>query len=155
MVYGLWGWFDMVLFIFIKKILVGELIDVFNYGYYCWDFIYIDDIVEGVICILDYVVVLNLEWLGVNLDLGIGKGFYCIYNIGSNNLVELLCFIEIIEDWVGRKVEKNFLFMQFGDVLVIYVNVDDLIFDVGYKLNIIVEEGIVNFVDWYWEFYGV
>lgn len=154
-VYGPWGRPDMALFIFTKKILAGEPIDVFNHGRHRRDFTYIDDIVEGVVRTLDHVAEPNPEWSGANPDPGTGKGPYRIYNIGSNNPVELSRFIEIIEDRVGKKAEKNLLPMQPGDVPATYANVDDLIDDVGYKPSTTVEEGIANFVDWYREFYGV
>lgn len=154
-VYGPWGRPDMALFIFTKKILAGEPIDVFNHGQHRRDFTYIDDIVEGVIRTLDHVAEPNLEWTGENPDPGTGKGPYRIYNIGSNNPVELSRFIEIIEERVGKKAEKNMLPLQPGDVPATYANVDDLIADVGYKPGTTVEEGIANFVDWYREFYKV
>ncbi|WP_203300598.1 NAD-dependent epimerase [Marinobacter sediminum] len=154
-VYGPWGRPDMALFIFTKKILAGEPIDVFNHGQHRRDFTYIDDIVEGVIRTLDHVAEPNLEWTGENPDPGTGKGPYRIYNIGSNNPVELSRFIEIIEERVGKKAEKNLLPLQPGDVPATYANVDDLIADVGYKPGTTVEEGIANFVDWYREFYDV
>ncbi|WP_372981870.1 NAD-dependent epimerase [Marinobacter sediminum] len=154
-VYGPWGRPDMALFIFTKKILAGEPIDVFNHGQHRRDFTYIDDIVEGVIRTLDHVAEPNLEWTGENPDPGTGKGPYRIYNIGSNNPVELSRFIEIIEERVGKKAEKNMLPLQPGDVPATYANVDDLIADVGYKPGTTVEEGIANFVDWYREFYNV
>ena len=154
-VYGPWGRPDMALFIFTKKILAGEPIDVFNHGRHRRDFTYIDDIVEGVVRTLDHVAEPNPEWSGANPDPGTSKGPYRIYNIGSNNPVELSRFIEIIEDRVGKKAEKNLLPMQPGDVPATYANVDDLIDDVGYKPSTTVEEGIANFVDWYREFYGV
>lgn len=111
MVYGFWGCLDMVLFLFIKVILEGKFIDVFNYGNYWRDFIYVDDIVEGVVCMLDNVVVFNLNWIGDKFDFVISKGLYCLYNIGSNQLIELLCYIEVLEECFGKKVEKNLLFM--------------------------------------------
>ena len=154
-VYGPWGRPDMALFIFTKKILAGEPIDVFNHGHHKRDFTYIDDIVEGVIRTLDHVAEPNPDWSGAQPDPGTGKGPYRIYNIGSNNPVELSRFIEIIEERVGKKAEKNLLPMQPGDVPATYANVDDLIKDVDYKPSTSVEEGIANFVEWYREFYKV
>lgn len=154
-VYGPWGRPDMALFIFTKKILAGEPIDVFNHGQHRRDFTYIDDIVEGVIRTLDHVAEPNQDWTGENPDPGTGKGPYRIYNIGSNNPVELSRFIEIIEERVGKKAEKNLLPLQPGDVPATYANVDDLITDVEYKPGTTVEEGIANFVDWYRDFYNV
>lgn len=154
-VYGPWGRPDMALFIFTKKILAGEPIDVFNNGNHKRDFTYIDDIVEGVVRTLDQVAAPNSEWSGEAPDPSTSKAPYRIYNIGSNNPVELSRFIEIIEERAGKKAQKNLLPMQPGDVPATYANVDSLINDVGYKPKTSVEEGIANFVDWYREFYQV
>lgn len=154
-VYGPWGRPDMALFIFTKKILAGEPIDVFNHGNHKRDFTYIDDIVEGVIRTLDQVAQPNPGWDGKSPEPGTSKAPYRIYNIGSNNPVELSRFIEIIEERTGKKAQKNLLPMQPGDVPATYADVDDLINDVGYKPATDVEEGIARFVDWYREFYQV
>jgi UDP-glucuronate 4-epimerase len=154
-VYGPWGRPDMALFIFTKKILAGEPIDVFNHGHHKRDFTYIDDIVEGVVRTLDQVALPNNDWSGDAPDPGTSKAPNRIYNIGSNNPIELSRFIEIIEERTGKKAQKNLLPMQPGDVPATYANVDNLISDVGYKPNTSVEEGIANFVDWYREFYQV
>ncbi len=154
-VYGPWGRPDMALFIFTRKILAGEPIDVFNHGRHKRDFTYIDDIVEGVIRTLDHVATSNGQWSGDRPDPGTSKAPYRIYNIGSNNPVELSRFIEIIEDKLGRKAEKNLLPMQAGDVPATYADVGALIEDVGYKPDTSVEEGISRFVDWYRDFYQV
>ncbi|PAV24800.1 UDP-glucuronate 4-epimerase [Tamilnaduibacter salinus] len=154
-VYGPWGRPDMALFIFTRKILAGEPIDVFNYGHHKRDFTYIDDIVEGVIRTLDHVAEPNTDWRGDQPDPGTSKAPYRVYNIGSNNPVALSRFIEIIEERVGRKAEKNLLPMQPGDVPATYADVDDLIQDVGYKPDTPVEEGIARFVDWYRSYYQV
>lgn len=154
-VYGPWGRPDMALFIFTKKILAGEPIDVFNHGNHKRDFTYIDDIVEGVIRTLDQVASPNEAWSGQVPDPGTSKAPYRIYNIGSNNPVELSRFIEIIEQRTGKKAQKNLLPMQPGDVPATYADVDGLINDVGYKPETSVEEGIANFVDWYRDFYQV
>lgn len=154
-VYGPWGRPDMAPFIFTKKILAGEPIDVFNHGHHKRDFTYIDDIVEGVVRTLDQIAQPNKDWSGQAPDPGTSKAPYRIYNIGSNNPVELSRFIEIIEERTGKKAQKNLLPMQPGDVVATYANVDDLIRDVGYKPATGVEEGIGSFVDWYKEFYQV
>ena len=154
-VYGPWGRPDMAPFIFTKKILAGESIDVFNHGHHMRDFTYIDDIVEGVVRTLDQVALPNNDWSGQTPDPGTSKAPYRIYNIGSNNPVELSRFIEIIEERTGKKAQKNMLPMQPGDVVATYANVDDLISDVGYKPVTGVEEGIANFVGWYRDFYQV
>ncbi|WP_298447524.1 NAD-dependent epimerase [uncultured Marinobacter sp.] len=154
-VYGPWGRPDMALFIFTRKILAGQPIDVFNHGNHKRDFTYIDDIVEGVIRTLDQVARPNEKWSGAAPDPSTSKAPYRIYNIGSNNPVELSRFIEIIEERTGKKAIKNLLPMQPGDVPATYANVDDLISDVGYKPETPVEEGIAKFVDWYRDFYEV
>lgn len=154
-VYGPWGRPDMALFIFTRKILAGEPIDVFNHGHHRRDFTYIDDIVEGVIRTLDSVASPNEDWSGDRPDPGTSKAPYRIYNIGSNNPVELSRFIEIIEERIGKKAIKNLLPLQAGDVPATYADVDALIDDVGYKPSTSVEDGIARFVDWYRDFYGV
>jgi UDP-glucuronate 4-epimerase len=154
-VYGPWGRPDMALFIFTRKILAGEPIDVFNYGNHRRDFTYIDDIVEGVIRTLDRVAAPNQDWSGKHPDPGTSLSPYRLYNIGSNNPVELSRFIEVIEERVGRKARKNLLPLQPGDVPDTYANVDALIQDVGYKPATPVEEGIARFVDWYRDYYKV
>ena len=152
-VYGPWGRPDMALFIFTKRILNGEPIDVFNHGHHQRDFTYIDDIVEGVIRTLDHVATPNLDWSGATPDSGTSNAPYRLYNIGSNNPVELSRFIEVLEECLGRKAEKNYLPMQPGDVPATYADVQDLIEDVGYRPETPVETGIRNFVDWYRDFY--
>ncbi len=154
-VYGPWGRPDMALFIFTKRILNGEPIDVFNHGHHQRDFTYIDDIVEGVIRTLDHVATPNPEWSGATPDSGTSNAPYRLYNIGSNNPVALGRFIEVLEECLGRKAEKNYLPMQPGDVPATYADVKDLIDDVGYRPETPVETGIRNFVDWYRDFYQV
>lgn len=154
-VYGPWGRPDMALFMFTKNIIEGKPIDVFNYGKHQRDFTYIDDIVEGVIRTLDNVAQPNPEWSGKTPDSATSKAPYRIYNIGSNNPCELLRYIEIIEECVGKKAEKNLLPMQPGDVLATYADVDALIKDVDYKPSTTIEEGVAKFVDWYRDFYKV
>ncbi|MCG8611241.1 MAG: NAD-dependent epimerase [Pseudomonadales bacterium] len=154
-VYGPWGRPDMALFLFTKKILAGEPIDVFNYGNHRRDFTYIDDIVEGVIRTLDNVAQPNENWDGKQPDPGTSKAPYRIYNIGSNRPVELLRYIEILEECLGKKAEKNLLPLQPGDVPDTYANVDDLIADVDYQPATVIEDGVARFVEWYREFYQV
>jgi len=154
-VYGPWGRPDMAPFIFTKKILAGEPIDVFNHGHHKRDFTYIDDIVEGVVRTLDQIAQPNPQWSGVQPDPSTSRGPYRIYNIGSNNPVELARFIETIEHCTGKKAEKNLLPMQPGDVVATYANVDGLINDVGYKPETQLEQGIEQFVQWYRDFYKV
>lgn len=154
-VYGPWGRPDMALFMFTKNIIEGKPIDVFNYGKHQRDFTYIDDIVEGVIRTLDHVAQPNPEWSGKNPDSATSKAPYRIYNIGSNNPCELLRYIEIIEECVGKKAIKNMLPLQPGDVPATYANVEALIKDVDYKPSTPIEEGVAKFVEWYRDFYQV
>ncbi|MCS5636264.1 MAG: NAD-dependent epimerase [Myxococcota bacterium] len=154
-VYGPWGRPDMSLFLFTKKIIAGDPIDVFNHGNHRRDFTYIDDIVEGVVRTLDKVATPNSQWSGDEPDSATGAAPYRLYNIGSNNPVELLRYIELIEERLGKKAEKNFLPLQPGDVPDTYANVDSLMEDVGYKPTTPIEVGIARFVDWYRDYYGV
>lgn len=154
-VYGPWGRPDMALFIFTKKILAGEPIDVFNYGHHRRDFTYIDDIVEGVVRTLDHVAPSNTQWSGDKPDPATSKAPYRIYNIGSNNPVELLRYIEVLEDCLGKKAIKNLLPLQPGDVPDTYADVDALIEDVDYKPTTPVEVGIEKFVKWYRDYYKI
>jgi UDP-glucuronate 4-epimerase len=154
-VYGPWGRPDMALFMFTKNIIEGKPIDVFNYGKHQRDFTYIDDIVEGVIRTLDHVAQPNPDWSGANPDSATSKAPYRLYNIGSNNPCELSRYIELIEQSLGMKAEKNLLPMQPGDVLATYADVDALIQDVDYKPSTQLEEGVANFVAWYRDFYKV
>lgn len=154
-VYGPWGRPDMAPILFTKKILAGESIDVFNYGNHRRDFTYVDDIVEGVIRTLDHVAVGNQEWSGLHPDPASSQSPYRIYNIGSNNPVELLHFIEVLEDCLGKKAVKNLLPMQQGDVPDTYADVDALIKDVNYKPSTSVEVGLENFARWYRDYYKV
>lgn len=152
-VYGPWGRPDMALFIFTRKILAGEPIDVFNFGHHRRDFTYVDDIVEGVIRTLDKVAEPNSAWNGDAPDSATSVSPYRLYNIGSNNPIELLRYIEVLEDCLGKKAEKNLLPLQPGDVPDTYANVDALVQDVGYKPSTPIEQGIANFVEWYREYY--
>ncbi len=154
-VYGPWGRPDMSPIIFTRKILAGEPIDIFNYGNHRRDFTYIDDIVEGVIRTLDQITPVNPMWSGNNPDPATAKSPYRIYNIGSNNPVELLHFIELLETCLGKKAVKNELPLQPGDVPNTYADVDALIKDVGYKPNTSIEVGIERFVKWYRDYYKI
>lgn len=154
-VYGPWGRPDMALFLFTKNILAGKPIDVFNYGDHKRDFTYIDDIVEGVIRTLDKVATSNPDWTGDDPDPGTGKAPWRVYNIGNNNPCDLLRYIEVLEDCLGKKAEQNMLPLQPGDVPYTYADTSDLMNDVGYKPDTSVEEGIAKFVEWYREFYKV
>lgn len=154
-VYGPWGRPDMALFLFTRKILAGEPIDVFNYGHHRRDFTYIDDIVEGVVRTLDKVATPNTQWNGDSPDPATAKGPYRLYNIGSNRPVELLRYIEILEECLGKKATKNLLPLQLGDVPDTYANVDALIEDVDYQPSTPIELGVENFVRWYRDYYKV
>jgi UDP-glucuronate 4-epimerase len=154
-VYGPWGRPDMALFMFTKAILAGRPIDVFNYGKMKRDFTYIDDIVEGVVRVLDKIPVPNLAWSGDTPDPGISSAPYKIYNIGNNQPIELMRFIEALEDCLAMKAEKNLLPLQPGDVPVTYADVDDLVKDVGFKPNTPIESGIERFIKWYRSYYEV
>jgi len=152
-VYGPWGRPDMALFLFTKAILEGKPIDVFNYGKHRRDFTYINDIVEGVIRVLDNVATPNPDWTGADPDSATSAGPYQLYNIGNNQPVELMHYIHVLEECLGKKAEKNMLPLQPGDVPDTYANVEDLVRDVGYKPDTTVEEGISNFVEWYLGYY--
>ncbi|WP_136526972.1 NAD-dependent epimerase [Geomonas ferrireducens] len=154
-VYGPWGRPDMALFLFTKAILEGRPIDIFNYGKMRRDFTFVDDIVEGVIRVSDKVPQGNPAWSGDAPDPGTSYAPYKIYNIGNNSPVELLRFIEVLEDALGQKAEKNLLPIQPGDVPATYADVDDLMADVGFRPATSIEEGIGRFVQWYREFYRV
>ncbi len=154
-VYGPWGRPDMAYFKFTEAILKGEPIDVYNHGKMRRDFTYIDDIAEGVVRTSDRVAAANPDWNSDDPDSASSLAPYRIYNIGNNNPVELMRLIEVIEENLGIKAEKNFLPMQPGDVLATYADVDDLMNDVGFKPATPIEEGVGRFVEWYKEFYQV
>ena len=153
-VYGPWGRPDMALFLFTKAIMEDKPIDVFNYGRMQRDFTYIDDIVEGVVRVIDKIPGPNPNWNGDNPDAASSYAPYKLYNIGNNNPVELLTFIETLESCLGRKARKNLLPIQPGDVPATYADVDDLIRDVGFRPSTPLEEGIGKFVAWYRDYYG-
>ncbi len=154
-VYGPFGRPDMALFMFTRNIIEGKPIDVFNYGNHRRDFTYVDDIVEGVIRTLDHVAEPNPEWDPANPDPGTSRAPYRIYNIGNSQPVELMRYIQVIEQCVGREAEKNLLPMQPGDVPDTWADVDDLVADVDYQPSTTVEEGVRRFVEWYVDFYDV
>ena len=154
-VYGPWGRPDMALFLFTKAILAGRPIDVFNYGKMKRDFTYIDDIVEGVVRVLDKIPEPNSAWSRNTPDPGTSYARYKIYNIGNNQPNELLHFIEVLESYLGMKAERNMLPLQPGDVPETYADVDDLVKDVGFKPNTSIEIGIERFVKWYRSYYQV
>ena len=154
-VYGPWGRPDMALFIFTRKILGGETIDVFNNGQHKRDFTYIDDIVEGVVRVADNIATSNSDWDSDKPDPATSKAPYCLYNIGNNSPVELMYFIEQIEKNLGLKADKNYLPLQPGDVPETYADVDTLIDYVDYSPSTSIEEGIESFIKWYKDYYKV
>ena len=154
-VYGPWGRPDMALFLFTKAILEGRPIDVFNHGQMKRDFTYIDDIVEGVIRVLDRTAPPNLNWHGDAPDPGTSPGPYRIYNIGNNNPVELMDYIGAVESALGMQAVKNMLPIQPGDVPMTFADVDDLEADIGFKPKTSIDDGIQRFVDWYRSYYQV
>jgi UDP-glucuronate 4-epimerase len=145
----------MALFLFTRAILEGKPIDVFNHGRMQRDFTYIDDIVEGVVRVTDRVPAADPGWSGDQPDPGTSYAPCRLYNIGNNSPVELLRFIEVLEECLGRKAEKNLLPIQPGDVPATYADVDDLARDVGFRPATPIEEGIRRFVTWYRGYYGV
>ncbi|MGH8510131.1 MAG: NAD-dependent epimerase [Gammaproteobacteria bacterium] len=153
-VYGPWGRPDMALFLFTRNIIEGRPIDVFNHGEHRRDFTYIDDIVEGVIRVIDTVAAPSPEWSGHEPDPGTSRAPYRLYNIGNNKPVHLMRFIEVLEETLGKKAQKNFLPMQPGDVPDTYADVTDLERDVGYRPSTPVEVGIAKFVSWYKDYFG-
>ncbi len=153
-VYGPWGRPDMALFKFTKGILEGTPIDIYNNGEMRRDFTYIDDIVEGVVRVLDKIPQPNPEWSSEGPDPSTSPAPYRLYNIGNNNPVELMYYIETLEAALGKTAQKNFLPMQPGDVPATYADVDDLQRDVGFKPETSVREGISRFVEWYRQYYG-
>lgn len=154
-VYGPWGRPDMALFLFTKAMLEGKPIDVFNNGNMQRDFTYVDDIVEGVIRVIDSEPKGKPKWNGKSPDPSCSIAPYKVYNIGNSSPVKLMDFIEAIEQSLGIKAEKNFLPLQAGDVPATWANVDDLVEDLGYKPETKVQEGIKRFVEWYRTYYGV
>jgi UDP-glucuronate 4-epimerase len=153
-VYGPWGRPDMALFLFTRNILAGKAIDVFNYGNHRRDFTYIDDIVQGVVRACDRVATRNADWNGDAPDPATSNAPYRLYNIGNNRPVELMRYIELLEQCLGRQAQKNLLPLQQGDVPDTCADVDDLVRDVGYRPATPVEEGVRRFVQWYLEYYG-
>jgi UDP-glucuronate 4-epimerase len=154
-VYGPWGRPDMAIFLFTKAILEGRSIKVFNHGRMKRDFTYIDDIVDGVLKVLDRIPVPNPEWASQTPNPSNSFAPYRIYNIGNNNPVELMELITTLEKCLGVEAKKEFLPIQMGDMLATYADVDDLIADVGFKPATLISEGLKKFVAWYRDFYKV
>lgn len=154
-VYGPWGRPDMAMFLFTKAILEGRPIDLFNHGKMQRDFTYIDDIIEGVVRVMDRVPQPDPAWSGDSPDAGSSSAPYKVYNIGNSQPVELMRFVEALEECLGKKAEKNLLPFQPGDVPATFADVDDLSRDVGFAPSTSIEEGIARFVAWYREYYKV
>jgi UDP-glucuronate 4-epimerase len=152
-VYGPWGRPDMALFLFTKNILAGKPINVFNYGNHRRDFTYVDDIAQGVVRAADRVATANPAWNSDDPDPGTSKAPYRLYNIGNNQPVELMRYIDCIEQCLGRKAQKNLLPLQPGDVPDTFADIDDLVSDVGYRPATPVEVGVEKFVRWYVDYY--
>ena len=154
-VYGPWGRPDMALFKFTKAILDGKNISVFNYGKHRRDFTYIDDIVEGVIRVLDKPAHSNPNWSGTNPDSGTSMAPWRLYNIGNNNPVELMDYIAALEKALGKKAKMDMLPLQPGDVPDTYADVTDLVEQLEYKPSTPIDKGIANFVDWYRNYFNI
>ncbi len=152
-VYGPWSRPDMAMLKFAKKIMQGEPIDVYNYGHHQRDFTYIDDIVEGVIRVVDQPARPNPDWTGESPDPGTSMAPWRVYNIGSNQPIELLKYIEALESALGKQAKKNLLPLQPGDMLNTYANVDDLVADFGYQPATPLKIGVQRFADWFLDYY--
>jgi UDP-glucuronate 4-epimerase len=152
-VYGPWGRPDMAYFSFTKAILEGTPIDVYNFGRMKRDFTYVDDIIEGMMLIMERIPQKNPDWDKANPDAGSSYSPYKLYNIGNNNPVELTKFIEVLEERLGRKAVKQMLPMQPGDVPVTYADINDLVQDAGFTPGTSIEEGLEKFVAWYLSYY--
>ncbi|MGP1719221.1 NAD-dependent epimerase [Shewanella frigidimarina] len=153
-VYGSWGRPDMAPFIFTKKILDGETIDINNNGDMWRDFTHVDDIVEGVVRIADVIPSRNKSWTVENGSAASSSAPYAIYNIGHGSPINLMGFVKAIEDELGIEAKKNFRDMQPGDVYQTYAEVNDLFEATGYKAKVSVKDGVTEFVKWYREFYN-
>ena len=153
-VYGPWGRPDMALFLFARAIIEGRPIEVFNNGHHTRDFTYVEDIVEGVVRVTDRVARPNPAWDSANPDPASSSAPYRLYNIGSNRPIQLLRYIEVLEDCLGRKAERILKPLQLGDVPDTFANVDELIADIGYKPDTPIEVGVRNFVEWFKRYYN-
>ena len=153
-VYGPWGRPDMALFQFTRNILEGKPIDVFNNGHHKRDFTFVDDIAEGVVRASERIAQPDPKWSGATPDPAASSAPFRLYNIGNHEPVQLLRYIEVIEECLGRKATKNFLPMQPGDMPETYADIDDLVRDVGYQPATPIETGVRRFVEWFCEYYG-
>jgi UDP-glucuronate 4-epimerase len=153
-VYGPWGRPDMALFMFARNILENKPIDVFNNGHHKRDFTFVEDIAEGVVRVLERIPQPDPAWKSDAPDPSSSNAPWRIYNIGNHSPVPLMHYIEVLEDCLGRKAQKNFLPLQLGDVPDTFADIDDLVRDVGYRPATPVEVGVKRFVDWFCEYYG-
>ncbi|MFA5576791.1 MAG: NAD-dependent epimerase [Tissierellaceae bacterium] len=154
-VYGPWGRPDMAYYSFTKDILSGKSIKVFNHGNMERDFTYIDDIVEGIVKLIDKIPEGDKSWDESKDSISTSFAPYKIYNIGNNNPVKLMRFIDALEKAIGKEAEKIYMDMQPGDVVRTYADVSDLERDIGFRPATSIEEGLQKFVDWYMEYYKV
>jgi UDP-glucuronate 4-epimerase len=154
-VYGPWGRPDMALFLFTQAILEGKPIDVYNHGNMKRDFTYVDDIVEGILRVMRNVPAGNQAWKGDQPDPASSFAPYRIYNIGNNQPVSLLTFIETIEQALGKTAIKNLMPLQPGDVEATFADIDDLTRDTGFRPSTSIEQGVARFIDWYKEYYKI
>jgi UDP-glucuronate 4-epimerase len=153
-VYGPWGRPDMALSLFARAIIEGRPIELFNHGHHTRDFTYVEDVVEGVVRVTDRVPEADPDWNSANPDPASSSAPYRLYNIGSNRPIQLLRYIEVLEQCLGRKAERIMKPLQLGDVPDTFANVDELIADVGYKPDTPIEVGVRNFVEWFTGYYG-
>jgi len=154
-VYGPWGRPDMAMFSFTKAIIEGRPIDVYHYGYHKRDFTYVDDVIEGIVRLIDFVAQPDLQWSGDHPNPATSSAPYRLYNLGNHQPVELLYLIHLLESIIGRKARMNLLPIQPGDVPDTYANTDDLARDAGFRPHTPIEEGVRRFINWYTEYYGV
>lgn len=154
-VYGPYGRPDMAYYLFTKAIFEGKPIDVYNNGNMKRDFTYVDDIVTGIVSLIDKKPSKNLNWNFSDPDPSSSFAAYNVYNIGNNKPVKLLDFINVLEETIGKKAVKNFLPMQMGDVEVTFANIDKLVNDIAFSPNTPIEQGLRHFVDWYEKYYSV
>ncbi len=152
-VYGPWGRPDMALFKFTKAIVAGEPIDVFNYGKHRRDFTFIDDIVDGIMRVLDRPAFGNAEWNSNQPDPGTSQVPWRIYNIGNSSPVELIDLISLLEKVLGKRAKMNLKSFQLGDVPDTYANIDDIVEQFNYQPSMTIEQGVINFVDWFINYY--
>lgn len=154
-VYGPWGRPDMAYFSFTRDIIAGKPIKVFNHGKMERDFTYIDDIIEGILRLIDKIPAANKNWDETKDDISTSFAPYKIYNIGNNQPVSLMRFINILEEKIGKEAEKIYMDMQPGDVLRTYADVSDLEKDIGFKPSTSLEQGLSEFVRWYKDYYNI